>query len=127
MPEVYEPYVPVVLVTIIVAGLAAAILVLNNILGPRRPNKIKGIPYESGCDPIDSPRNRFSVKFYMTAILFLVFDLEVVFIFPWAAKYKDFLADPGFATTALLGMLFFVTVLALGLLYEWKRGAMNWE
>lgn len=127
MPEVYESYVPVVVVAIIIAGLAAAILVINRILGPRRPNTIKGISYESGCDPIDSARQRFSVKFYMTAILFLVFDLEVVFIYPWAARYSDFLADPSFGLIALLSMLVFITILALGLLYEWKRGAMDWE
>jgi len=125
--DVYQPYVPVIVVAILVIGLAAIILVLNRVLGPRRPTNIKSIPYESGVDPADSPRHRFSVKFYMTAILFLVFDLEVVFIYPWASKYNDFLADDAFAPIALGGMLFFVVVLGLGLLYEWKRGAMEWE
>ena len=127
MTQFYEPYVPVVVVTLIVIGLAAVILILNHVLGPRRPTKIKGIPYESGCDPKDSARQRFSVKFYMTAILFLVFDLEVVFIYPWASKYRDFLKEEAMAGPALFEMLAFVFILGLGLVYAWKRGALEWE
>lgn len=123
----YAPYVPVVVCGIIVVGLAAIILLLNFMLGPKRPTKEKGIPYESGVDPKSKPHNRFSVKFYMTAILFLVFDLEVVFIYPWAAKYSDFLADNTMADIAFYGMMVFVTILTVGLVYEYKRGAMNWE
>ncbi|PIE65944.1 MAG: NADH-quinone oxidoreductase subunit A, partial [Deltaproteobacteria bacterium] len=77
--------------------------------------------------PRANPRQRFSVKFYMTAILFLVFDLEVVFIYPWATRYKAWLADDGFGHVAFWGMAVFVAILSLGLLYEWKRGAMDWE
>ncbi len=66
-------------------------------------------------------------KFYMTAILFLVFDLEVVFIYPWATRYRDWLADDSFAPIAFWGMAVFIVILSLGLLYEWKRGAMSWE
>ncbi|MFT7581856.1 MAG: NADH-quinone oxidoreductase subunit A [Myxococcota bacterium] len=123
----YAPYVPVVVCTILVIGLAATILILNRMLGPRRPNRVKGIPYESGVDPIAKPRNRFSVKFYMTAMLFLIFDLEVVFIYPWATRYKSFLADESVAGIGFWGMMVFVSILSLGLLYEWKRGAMDWE
>jgi NADH-quinone oxidoreductase subunit A len=123
----YAPYVPIIACTILVAGMGAAILILNRFLGPTRPTREKGIPYESGEDPVARPRNRFSVKFYMTAILFLVFDLEVVFVFPWAAKYKDWLADEAFAGVAFGGMMMFIVILLLGLLYEWKRGAMEWE
>ncbi|MCC6625384.1 MAG: NADH-quinone oxidoreductase subunit A [Deltaproteobacteria bacterium] len=123
----YAPYVPILACAILVVGMGAAILLLNRFLGPRRPTREKGIPYESGDEPHARPRQRFSVKFYMTAILFLVFDLEVVFIYPWAAKYNDFLADGAFGGVALGAMLFFLAVLTLGLVYEWKRGAMDWE
>lgn len=123
----YAPYVPVLACLILVVGLAAVILILNRMLGPRRPTREKGIPYESGDEPVSRPRQRFSVKFYMTAILFLVFDLEVVFIYPWASKYSDWLADPSFAGVAFGGMMFFIAVLTLGLVYEYKRGAMEWE
>ena len=123
----YAPYVPILACSILVIGLAAAILILNRVLGPRRPTREKGIPYESGDEPYARPRHRFSVKFYMTAILFLVFDLEVVFIYPWAAKYSDWLKDDAFAGVAFGGMMMFITVLTLGLVYEWKRGAMKWE
>ena len=127
MLQLYADWVPVLLVAVVVVGLASVMLILNYVLGPKRPNKIKAIPYEGGFDPIANARHRFPVKFYMTAILFLVFDLEVVFIYPWAAKYKDFLEDPAFAGIAFGGMMFFVAVLALGLLYEWKRGSLKWE
>ncbi len=127
MSQIYEPYIAVLVVVILVVGMAAAILIINRALGPRRPTNVKGIPYESGCDPIDSARRRFSVKFYMTAILFLIFDLEVVFIFPWASRYQAFLEDDTMAGVSLFGMLLFVIVLAIGLLYEWRRGAMEWE
>lgn len=127
MSPYYEPYAAAAVAAIIVIGVAGIILILNRVLGPRRMTRIKATPFESGKDPADSPRHRFTIKFYMTAILFLVFDLEVVFIYPWAAKFRDFLADSDFAAVGLLGMLAFVTVLALGLLYEWRRGAMDWE
>lgn len=127
MIEIYESYVPVLLIAMLVVVMAGAILLVNGLLGPKRPTRIKGIPYESGVDPVDTPRHRFSVKFYMTAILFLVFDLEVVFLYPWAVKYTDFLADPTFAATAFGSMTLFLAVLSLGLVYEYKRGAMNWD
>lgn len=127
MDSNYAPYVPVVACSILVVGMAALILLLNRMLGPRRSTREKGIPYESGDEPLGKPRHRFSVKFYMTAILFLIFDLEVVFIYPWAAKYNDFLADSAFGGIAFGGMMFFIAVLTLGLVYEYKRGAMNWE
>ncbi|MCB9729079.1 MAG: NADH-quinone oxidoreductase subunit A [Deltaproteobacteria bacterium] len=123
----YEPYIPVLLIAMIVVVLAGVILLANGLLGPKRPTRLKGIPYESGVDPVDSPRHRFSVKFYMTAILFLVFDLEVVFLYPWAVNYNGFLADPGFAATAFGSMAAFLVILALGLFYEYKRGAMSWD
>ncbi len=127
MVEVYGPYVAALLVLAVVVGLAAVILLLNRALGPRRPTRIKGIPYESGVDPADIARHRFSVSFYMTAILFIVFDLEVVFIYPWAVNYKRFLADKAFGGLAFGSMLVFLAILAVGLLYEYKRGAMSWQ
>jgi NADH-quinone oxidoreductase subunit A len=124
---VYEPYLVVVLVSILVVGIAGSILLLNFWLGPRRPTHIKGLPYESGVDPADNPRHRFSVKFYLTAILFLVFDLEVVFLYPWAAKYLDFLKTEEMAGVALAAMLVFIAELGLGFVYVLKRGALSWE
>ena len=127
MIETYEPMVAVLLVSIVVVGMACVILGINFFLGPKRPTNIKGIPYESGLDPISQPRHRFSVKFYMTAILFLVFDLEVVFIYPWALRFRSWIADPAFGPVAFWSMMVFLAVLTLGLVYEVKRGAMNWE
>lgn len=127
MLEVYEPYVAVLLIVVVVVGMASSILLMNYALGPKRPTREKGIPYESGVDPLARPRHRFSVKFYMTAILFLVFDLEVVFLYPWAVRYREFLADEAFAGVAFGSMAVFLAVLALGIVYEIRRGAMSWE
>ena len=127
MIEAYGPYVPALLIGMVATGMASIILLLNYILGPKRPTAVKGIPYESGVDPIAQPRHRFSVQFYMTAILFLIFDLEVVFIYPWAVNYNSLLADERFAGAAFGSMAVFLVILTLGLLYEWKRGAMKWE
>ena len=127
MIEAYGPYVPVLLIGMVSTGMASIILLLNYVLGPKRPTEVKGIPYESGVDPIARPRQRFSVQFYMTAILFLIFDLEVVFIYPWAVNYRALLADEATAGAAFGSMAVFLVILTLGLLYEWKRGAMKWE
>lgn len=127
MIEAYGPYVPVLLIGLVATGMASIILLLNYVLGPKRPTGVKGIPYESGVDPIARPRQRFSIQFYMTAILFLIFDLEVVFLYPWAVNYNTFLADDAVAGAAFGSMAVFLVILGLGLLYEWKRGAMKWE
>lgn len=126
MDPSYEPYVPIIASAIFVVALVAVILILNRFLGPRRPTKIKSIPWESGVDPVAQPRRRHPVKFYMTGILFLVFDLEIVFIYPWASRYKEWLGGD-FGGIALGSMLVFITILMVGFVYEYKRGAMEWE
>ncbi len=98
-------------------GMYAASAVLN----PRRPTPQKDMPYESGMIPLGDTRERFSVKFYMVAISFIVFDLETIFLVPWAVAMRD-LAWAGFVP-----MLLFVLVLTLGLAYEWKKGGLEWD
>ena len=120
-----ETYLPVLLQVAIAIALPVAILVASWFFGQRaKPNKIKDSAYECGLNAEDKPHPRFSVKFYVTAMLFLVFDLEIVFLLPWTFIYRDFLASH----IAILGpVLFFLGVLVLGLAYEIKKGALEWE
>jgi NADH-quinone oxidoreductase subunit A len=122
----FEQFYPILLVFIFTAGLVATMVGLVSILGPRRPTPVKQSTFESGSDPVGQPRQRFSVKFYVLALLFVVFDIEIVFLYPWAVLYGDFVAA-GLTTLMLAGMLVFVALLGFGLLYEWKRGALEWD
>lgn len=116
-----SPYAPVFVALALAVLIPSAFLVLSVRLGPRRPTAGKGAPYESGILPGRLPRNRVPVKFYLVAVLFLLFDVEAVFLFPWAIARKDL----GMAGD--LGMAFFFGILVLGLAYEWRKGAMEWE
>src|SRR5512140_1075380 len=111
-----------VLVTFVFAGALVAIMIaLGRLLGPRRESAVKGAAFECGNPATGSAWGRFSVKFYLTAILFIVFDVEVVFMYPWAVAFRR-LGWGGFAAMAIL---LFVAV--IGLLYEWRKGALQWE
>ncbi len=115
---------PVLLLAVIAVGLAAVILMLTHIVGPRRPGEVKLSPYESGIEPVGEPRTRFSIRFYIIAMLFVLFDIEVVFFYPWAVIYRKFLSLGGFI---LVEMLVFIGLLLIGYVYAWKRGALEWE
>ena len=122
----FVPYVAIAISLVVVAGMAVAILVLNGLLGPKVRSDVKGAPFECGNAPADTPRKRISVKYYPVAILFLVFDIEAVFLFPWAVLYRDLLRSPMFGSIALAEALLFIGVLAVGLWYVWKKGALDW-
>jgi NADH-quinone oxidoreductase subunit A len=116
-----QTYFPLA-VAFIVSGLLAALLVgAATLLGPRRPSRVKSGPFECGSDPVGSARERFGVKFYMVALLFIVFDVEAVFVYPWAVLLKD-LGWPGYIEMAI-----FAFTLAIGLAYVWKKGALEME
>lgn len=116
-----EQYIPLGLMLAI--GVLAGIVFtnVNRLLGPSRPSEEKLSTYESGMEPVRSARERFSVKFYLVAMLFLLFDIEVVFMYPWAVKFRE-LGVAGFVE-----MLIFIGVLLVGLLYVWKKGALRWQ
>ena len=101
-------------------GFALALTALAKYVGPRRPNKAKDVPYECGSDVIGSPRARFEVKFYQVAIVFLVFDIETAFLYPWAIVFRS--GGPGL----FVEMLVFLATLAVGYAYLWKKGAFDW-
>ena len=114
-------YLPVLLLMVI-SGLTAVMMVMmSHMVGPNRPTPQKGMPYESGMLPLGDTRQRFSVKFYVVGILFIIFDVETVFLIPWAVSFRD-LGLFGF----IEGLLF-VGTLGIGLLYVWKKGALEWE
>ena len=113
-------YGPVAVLVLVVVGIAAAILALTHLLGPKRHGPVKDSTYESGVDPIGDARRRFNVRFYIVAILFLVFDVEVVFLFPWAIIYDKL------ALVGLIEMLIFIGILVVGYYYAWRKGALEW-
>lgn len=118
-------YLPVLIQILLAFCLAAGILYLSHIVGPKaKPNKIKDSSYECGMLSDNRPHPQFSVKFYITAMLFILFDIEIVFLIPWALTYRDFLANN---ISILLPILFFFAVLIIGLIYEIKKGALKWE
>jgi NADH-quinone oxidoreductase subunit A len=119
-------YLPIAILLIISTGLAILIVALGHLFGPRRPSDRKMEPYESGMKPIGPGTRRMPVRFYLVAVLFIIFDIEVVFILPWAVVLRDFIGM-GMGMYALIVMSIFILVLMIGFVYEWKMGAMEWE
>ena len=117
-------YLPIVLLFFIAGGFAAIILVLSHLVGPRKPDPTKLSPYESGVPGFGDARLRFSVKFYLVAMLFIIFDIEVVFLYPWAVVFRDLLAQ---GTFIFFEMVVFLGVLGLGLAYVWRKGGLEWD
>jgi NADH-quinone oxidoreductase subunit A len=116
-----ENYLPIVVLAIIAMLLAILLMSLSRLLGPYRPNKTKLSPYESGMDPVGEADERYSISFYMVAMAFIVFDLEVVFLFPWTVQYLD----AGVGT--LVSMIVFILELFVGLIYLIKKGTLDWD
>jgi len=114
-------YVPVVIMLFLAAATAVGMLVATTMIGPRKKFADKMEPFECGESPIVSPKQRFSVKFYLVALFFVIFDIEAVFVYPWAVLFKD-LGMFGF-----IEMMIFIFILAIGLIYVWRRGALEWE
>ncbi|MBI5408956.1 MAG: NADH-quinone oxidoreductase subunit A [Nitrospirae bacterium] len=114
-------YLPVVVVLLLAASIGFGALLIGIIIRPRRPYAQKLSPYESGNPPVGEPRYKFSVKFYIIAMLFVVFDVEAVFLYPWAVAY-DKLGMFGFVE-----MMLFIFILLIGYIYVWKKGAFEWE
>jgi NADH-quinone oxidoreductase subunit A len=129
-------YLAAALMILVGVGFALALTAAAKYLGPQRPNKAKDVPYECGSDVIGSPRARFEVKFYQVAIVFLVFDIEVAFLYPWALRYRELSCtgplDGGLCTAGIsffgLGeVLVFMSLLIVALAYVWRKRAVGWE
>jgi len=120
-------YFPVLLMFIVAAGFAITFITLSQFVGQRKRTRTKLMPYECGKDPVGSARERFSVKFYLIAMLFILFDIEVIFLVPWAVVFKR-LSTPeyGLSNIIYFEMLVFIALLAAGLIYVIKKGALDW-
>ncbi|NND72515.1 MAG: NADH-quinone oxidoreductase subunit A [Rhodothermales bacterium] len=121
-----QTFFPLFLQLLMAGGLALTLLLGAKYLGPKRPNLIKRQVYESGMDPVGSAHQRYSVKFYLVAMIFIVFDVEVVFLYPWAVTFKDFIAA-GSGLGVLAVILPFIAILAIGLLYDIKKGGLDFD
>lgn len=117
----YQIYFPAFLMLAVAVVFASALFTLTSSLGTKKMTPEKAIPYESGSDSIGSNQLRLSVKFYLTAILFVVFDIESVFLYPWGSIFRQL------GWTGLFEMTAFILILALTLVYAWKKGALEWE
>ncbi len=117
----FNEYLPVIVMIAAGLGFGLVSAKAHEILGPRRPTKEKSSTYESGMPPVQTARERFSVKFYLVAMLFILFDIEVVFMYPWAASFR------GLGNFALVAMLLFIVTLFVGYVYIVKKGALKWD
>ncbi len=123
-----QPYLPFLILLAVAAGTAVLMIVLSHFAGPRRPTTAKAAPYESGMPPLGSARERFSIKFYLVAMLFILFDIETVFLIPWGTIFFTGAGPAGPAMGFLLiEMLVFLLILFVGYVYVWKRGALRWD
>jgi len=128
MNFVLSAYLPVLLMFIVAAGFAVTMVGLSQLVGQRKRTRTKLMPYECGKDPVGSARERFSVKFYLIAMLFILFDIEVIFLVPWAVVFK-LLSSPQYGMSNLIyfEMVLFIALLAAGLIYVIKKGAFDWS
>ena len=121
MPALLDDYMPIGLFLLVAAFVAAAAAGLSFVLANRRPYKVKNSSYECGFPAFADARAQFDVRFYLVAILFIIFDLEVAFLFPWAVALHDI------GWTGFVSMCVFLAILTVGFIYEWKKGALEWD
>jgi NADH-quinone oxidoreductase subunit A len=124
-------YLPLVVMFIVAAGFAVSQIMVTQLVGPKKRTATKLMPYECGKDPVGSARERFSVKFYTVAVIFLLFDIEVLFMVPFAVAFKNLLAaeklgNISYGTIAFVEILIFISTLIVGLIYAWKKGTFDW-
>jgi NADH-quinone oxidoreductase subunit A len=114
-------YLPVLLFLLIAIAFAAGTILISTIIVPRRANRLKMAPYECGVEPVGNARERFSIKFYLVAVLFILFDIETVFLYPWAVAFRQL------GLYGLIEMVLFIAILLVGYLYILKKRALEWE
>jgi NADH-quinone oxidoreductase subunit A len=117
----FLPYIPIAILLILATGVAILVIVLGHLFGPRRPTERKSLPYESGMIPIGPATPRIPIRFYLVAVLFILFDIEVIFFLPWAVVFRQL------GLFGLIEMFLFIAVLLVGYVYVWKKGALEWE
>jgi NADH-quinone oxidoreductase subunit A len=121
MDELLREYLPILIFLVVAVGISAIMLIASFILAKQKPDSEKLSAYECGFEAFDDARTRFDVRFYLVAILFIIFDLEVAFLFPWAVAFGDI------GVFGFWSMVIFLAVLTVGFIYEWRKGALEWE
>jgi NADH-quinone oxidoreductase subunit A len=124
------PYTPVLILATLAVGLGLLVLGLSFIIGPRKPSPVKSATYESGLVPIGPGRRRVPVRFYLIATLFILFDIEVIYLFPWALHFREMarpVAEGGQGYGSLVAMGVFIGVLLIGYVHVWRKGALEWD
>ena len=116
-----EPYLPVILFILVGVAVGVVPQVIGFVFGPNKPDAAKNSPYECGFEAFEDARMKFDVRYYLVAILFILFDLEIAFLFPWAVSLREI------GPTGFLAMMVFLGILVVGFAYEWKKGALDWE
>lgn len=119
-------YLPILVIFVVVAGFAVTNLIISALLGRKKPTRAKLMPYECGMDPVGSAHQRFSVKFYLVAMLFILFDIEAIFLVPWAIVFKVLAAKIS-RPFVFTEMMIFLAVLLVGYVYVWKKGLFEWN
>ncbi|MCI0486010.1 MAG: NADH-quinone oxidoreductase subunit A [Blastocatellia bacterium] len=123
-------YIPILIIFALAVVFATAMIAMSRFMGRNRPTREKLAPYECGVEPVGTARERQSVKFYLVAILFLLFDVEVVFLLPWAVVFRKVLTSPEYQHLKFVfygGMMVFLFLLVVGLIYEWRKGILDWN
>ena len=121
MESLLSEYFPILVFLVIAGGISLAMILASYVLARQNPNSEKLSPYECGFEPFEDARMRFDVRYYLVAILFIIFDLEVAFLFPWAVSLGDI------GVFGFWSMMVFLAILTVGFIYEWRKGALEWE
>ena len=121
LSDFLKDYLPIIIFLVLALGLSCAFVVVNFILSPKRPDPEKLSAYECGFEAFSDSRIQFDVRFYLVAILFIIFDLEIAFLFPWAISLGNI------GILGFYSMIIFLAVLTIGFIYEWKKGALEWD
>ncbi len=119
-------YVAIAILLVLTTAVAVIAVSLGTLFGPKRETKRKSMPYESGMVPVGPGTRRMPVRFYLVAVLFILFDIEVIFLLPWAVSFREYIKD-GMGTFIFIEMLVFIGILLVGYVYAWKKGAFEWE
>ena len=121
MPAILQDYLPIVVFMGLSLFITLLLILPPLLIAPKNPDSEKLSPYECGFDPFDDARSKFDIRFYLVAILFIIFDLEIIFLFPWAIAFNEI------GLFGFLSMMFFLFVLTVGFIYEWMKGALDWN
>lgn len=125
--ESFSHFAPLGILLLMAIGFGVGNVILSALLGPSRDGKTKGLIYESGMNPIGSARRRFNVRFYIVAMTFLVFDVEIVFLYPWATVFPSLSSESGLSPLFLARMLFFILTSVIAFVYAWRKGVFRYD